>query len=248
MGKTIIKTVKQYSYKLDDCEIEELLKIGREYKNVKNYVYSRYSGIKSLLIIEKPRKIRDEWVKTKFYGQWDLPARYWKLALNDAIGSIKSGWSNVKNKIRTAAYNNEHLSTDDRYYINYILSANKLYYDVLNNINFDMPKKFEGKNLNIKYLNNLIKRYTRRYKGKVPYTNKINSFSIDTGLYRYSKNNTNENYIYITSMETGKRIPIKLRDSNKYNKTLQIKFVDNIVRINIPVSYTHLTLPTNSLV
>ena len=152
MKKAITKTVKQYSYKIDDCEIEELLKIGREYKNVKNYVYSRYSGIKSLLIIEKPRKIRDEWVKTKFYGQWDLPARYWKLALNDAIGSIKSGWSNVKNKIRTAAYNNEHLSTDDRYYINYILSANKLYYDVLNNINFDMPKKFEGKNLkNILY-------------------------------------------------------------------------------------------------
>lgn len=187
MGKTITKTVKQYSYEADDYEVEELLKIGREYKNVKNYVYSRYSGIKSLLIIEKPRKIRDEWVSTKFYEQWDLPARYWKLALQDAIGNIKSGWSNTKNKIRTAAYNNEHLSTDDRYYINYILSANKLYYNVLNNINFDIPKKFKGKNLNIKYLNNLIKRYTRRYKGKVPYTNKINSFSIDTGLYRYSK-------------------------------------------------------------
>ena len=235
MGKTITKTVKQYSYKIDDYDVEELLKIGREYKNVKNYVYSRYSGIKSLLIIEKPRKIRDEWVSTKFYEQWKLPARYWKLALQDAIGNIKSGWSNTKNEIRTAAYNNEHLSTDDRYYINYILSANKLYYNVLNNISLDIPKKFEGKNLNIKYLNNLIKRYTRRYKGKVPYTNKINSFSIDTGLYRYSKNNANENYIYITSMETRKRIPIKLRDSNKYNKILKIKIIDNVVRINIPL-------------
>ena len=235
MKKTITKTVKQYSYEVDDYKIEELLKIGKEYKNVKNYVYSRYSGIKSLLIIEKPRKIRDEWVSTKFYEQWDLPARYWKLALQDAIGNIKSGWSNTKNEIRTAAYNNEHLSTDDRYYINYILSANKLYYNVLNNINFDIPKKFEGKNLNIKYLNNLIKRYTRRYKGKVPYTNKINSFSIDTGLYRYSKNNTNENYIYISSMETRKRVPIKLRDSNKYNKTLKIKIIDNVLRINIPL-------------
>ncbi len=106
---------------------------------------------------------------------------------------------------------------------------------MLNNINFDIPKKFEGKSLNIKYLNNLIKRYTRRYKGKVPYTNKVNSFSIDTGLYRYSKGESNENYIYITSMETGKRIPIKLRDSNKYNKTLKIKIVDNIVKIHIPL-------------
>ncbi len=92
---------------------------------------------------------------------------------------------------------------------------------MLNTLKFNIPKKFEGKNLNIKYLNNLIKRYTRRYKGKVPYTSKVNSFSIDTGLYRYSKDESNENYIYITSMETRKRIPIKLRDSNKYNKTLQ---------------------------
>ena len=51
MKKTITKTVKQYSYKIDDYKVEELLKIGREYKNVKNYVYSRYRGIKSLLII-----------------------------------------------------------------------------------------------------------------------------------------------------------------------------------------------------
>ena len=54
--------------------------------------------------------------------------------------------------------------------MSYILSANKLYYNVLNNINFDIPKKFEGKNLNIKYLNNLIKRYTRRYPA---YTSQI---------------------------------------------------------------------------
>ena len=39
MGKTITKTVKQYSYKIDDYDVEELLEIGREYKNVKNYVY-----------------------------------------------------------------------------------------------------------------------------------------------------------------------------------------------------------------
>ena len=54
-------------------------------------------------------------------------------------------------------------------------------------------------------------------------------------MYRYSKNKLNENYIYITSLETGKRVPIKLRDSNKYNKTLKIKIIDNVVKIHIPL-------------
>ena len=206
MKDLIIKNVRQYSYELDNATIEELLEIGRRYKSVKNYVYSRFSGIKSLLVIEKPRKIRDEWSHSKFYKQWNLPARYWKLALVDAIGNIQSGWSNVKNKIKKQAYRNNHLSDTDRYYINYILSANKLYYKVLNNIEFDIPKKFEDKDLNLKYLNNLIKRYTRRYKGKVPYTNKINSFSIDTGLYRYK-----DDCIYITTLSKRKRTPIRFK-------------------------------------
>ena len=231
MKDLIIKNVRQYSYELDNATIEELLEIGRRYKSVKNYVYSRFSGIKSLLVIEKPREIRDEWTHSKFYKQWNLPARYWKLALVDAIGNIQSGWSNVKNKIKKQAYRNNHLSDTDRYYINYILSANKLYYKVLNNIEFDIPKKFEDKDLNFKYLNNLIKRYTRRYKGKVPYTNKINSFSIDTGLYRYK-----DDCIYITTLSKRKRIPIRLKDSNKYNYNLKVTIMDdNIIKIDIPL-------------
>ena len=229
MKDLIIKNVRQYSYELDNTTIEELLEIGRRYKNVKNYVYSRFSGIKSLLAIEKPRKIRDEWVESKFYEQWKLPARYWKLALSEAIGNINSQWTNVKIKIRKQAYRNDHLSDEDRYYINYILSTNKLYYNVLNNIEFDIPKKFEDKNF--KYLNNLIKRYTRRYKGKVPYTNKINSFSIDSGLYRYK-----DDCIYISTLSKGKRTPIRLKDSNKYNSTLKITIMDdNKIRIDIPL-------------
>ena len=45
---------------------------------VKNYIYSRYSGINSILLLRKDRTIREEYVKTKFYEQCKLPARYWK--------------------------------------------------------------------------------------------------------------------------------------------------------------------------
>ena len=92
----VIKTVKQYSYDLDEKTLKELQFIANQYKNVKNYVYSRYSGINSIQMLGKDRKIRDEWIRSKFYEQWKLPARYWKLALSEAFSNIKSNWSKTK--------------------------------------------------------------------------------------------------------------------------------------------------------
>lgn len=130
---TIIKTVKQHSYNLKEDTLAELMFIGNQYKNVRNYVYSRFSGINSILLLLSPRKIRDEWVKTKFYKQWRLPARYWKLALSEAISNIKTNWTNTKKKIRFIARTNENLTDIDLHYINYILKSDDLYHKVLTN-------------------------------------------------------------------------------------------------------------------
>jgi IS605 OrfB family transposase len=234
---TVIKNIKQYSYELDKDILNELLFIGTKYSSVKNYVYSRYSGINSILLLLKDRKIRDEWVKTKFYEQWSLPARYWKLALSEAMANIKSRWSNIKLRIKEQVKVNENLSNDDKHYINYILKANELYHKILINRKIDIPKVFERKDLNYKYLNNLIKRYTRTYKGHIPYSNKNTTFSIDTGLYSYK-----DGYINITGLKKGKRLPIKLTDNNITNKTLKVKIIGNKLEIHCPLrikSKTH---------
>ena len=65
--------------------LNKFLFIGNHYKNVKNYVYSRYSGINSIPLLGKSRQITDIWVKNKFDDQWKLPARYGKLALSEAV-------------------------------------------------------------------------------------------------------------------------------------------------------------------
>ena len=227
---TIIKTVKQYSYDLDEETLKELLFIANQYKNVKNYVYSRYSGINSILLLGKDRKIRDDWTKTKFYEQWKLPARYWKLALSEAFSNIKSNWSNTKRRVKDQVNRNSHLSNEDRHYINYILKFDNYYFKVLTNNDFETPKLFEYKNLNYKYLNNLIKRYTRRYKGKIPYAKRGRSFSIDTGLYSYTADGIN-----ITSTTKGKRLSIKLSDKNRYDRTMIVKIVGEKIEIHCPL-------------
>ena len=224
---TLIKTVKQYSYELDEVNLKELKFIANQYKNVKNYVYSRFSGINSIPLLGRERQIRDEWVKTKFAEQWKLPARYWKLALSEAMGNIKSQWSNIKRRIKEQLKVNDNLSDEDRHYINYILKFDNYYYKVLTNQIFDIPKIFEDKVLNYKYLNNLIKRYTRKYKGHIPYCKIGATFSIDTGLYSYKNGDIN-----ITCVKKGKRLPIRLTDSNIRNSTLTVKIRENKVEIH----------------
>jgi len=228
---TIIKTVKQYSYELDEDTLKELLFIANQYKNVKNYVYSRFSGINSIPLIGKDRKIRDEWTHNEFYKQWKLPARYWKLALHDAMANIKSIWSNTKIKIRDCVRANKNLSDDDRHYIYSIIKFNNYYWQILTYKSFEIPKIFENKNLNFRYLNNLIRRYTRKFKSNIPYSKIGRSFSIDTGLYSYTRGG-----IRIASTEWRKRMPINLTDSNVHCNTLIVKLVGKTIEIHCPLT------------
>ena len=227
---TVIKTVKQHSYELNNETLEELQFIADQYKNVKNYVYSRYSGINSIPLLGKHRQIRNEWVKTNFAKQWKLPARYWKLALSEAMSNIKSQWSNIKIRVKEQVKVNNNLSNEDKHYINYVLKFNNLYHKVLTNQSFDIPNIFQDKRLKYKCLNNLIRRYTRKYKGNIPYSKVGKTFSVDEGLYSYK-----DDYINITCIKKGKRLPIKLTDNNKYCGGLTIKIVDNKIEIHKPL-------------
>lgn len=96
---TIIKTVKQYSYELNKETLEQLQFIANQYKNVKNYVYSRYSGINSISLLGKDRQIRNEWVKTKFARKYKGNIPYSKIgktfSVDEGLYSYKEGYINI---------------------------------------------------------------------------------------------------------------------------------------------------------
>lgn len=227
---TVVKTVKQYSLAIESEDLDKLKYIGEKYRNVKNYVYSRFSGIKSLMLIERERDIRDDWVRTGFHGQWKLPARYWKLALTEAVGNIKSEWSNIKNRVRDSARRNENLIGEELHYVMYALKVKDIYYWILNGMELELPKAFQGKDIRLKYLNSLIRRLTRKHKGRISHTRKL-TFSIDTGLYRYE-----EGVLHITTREKGRRVRINLTDRNTYDRTMTVVFSGrDKVEIHCPV-------------
>lgn len=224
---TVAKDIKQHSKNINENCIEELKLIAVRYATVKDYAFSRYSGINSLSLLEDYKKeVRDVWVKTKFAKQWKLPSRYWKLALDEAISNIKTEWSNTKNRVKVAVSLNSNLTEDEKKFIYYVLKANSIFHSILTYKEFIKPNKIVKLNIRENYIYNLIRRYIRKYKGSIPYSKKKRSFMIDAPMYKY-KTVDGENIIEITGINRNQRVNIKLRDKNLHKGNLRVVIENN---------------------
>ena len=223
MSKELIKTVKQYSFPLPDEEMGILEATGKAFRNCRNYFFSRFCGIRSIAKLENGRKLRDSLMKENLKNIAGIPARYWKIALVQVLGNLKTLLENVKLKIRKASFNNSNLSDADRHYINNILKYESYLSDVLNFKKLD-KYIYEKHNVNFKRLNSLIRRYYRRYRGKIPYSHKTNFLLLDADMYRYEKG-----MIAISTINKGRRILIKLKDEQIFKGNLTLKWDTRLV-------------------
>lgn len=223
MSAELIKTVKQYSLPLSDEEIEILEITGKAFRNCRNYFFSRFHGIKSITKLENGRKLRDSLMNKNLENISRMPARYWKIALVQVLGNLKTLLENIKLKIRKASYNNVNLSDADRHYINSILKYENCLSSVLNFKKLD-KHIYEKHNVNFRRLNNLIRRYYRRYRGKIPYSLKTNFLLLDADMYRYEKG-----MIAISTLKKGRRIPIKLKDERIFKGNLTLKWDTRLI-------------------
>ena len=124
-GGTMTKTIWQYSDRLPDETMEFLKGIAIDYSKVKNEVYFRYAGIKSLDRLTPVYGILNEMRYCGLRERLNLPVVYYELAIMDAIADIKGRWGIVKNKIGELVTANENLTTDDRLYLRTVLKDRK---------------------------------------------------------------------------------------------------------------------------
>lgn len=176
-NQTITKTICQYSKELSEETMKFLKGIALDYSKVKNYTYSRYSGIKSLDKLTPIYNILNEMRYCGLREQLNLPVVYYELAISDAVADIKGMWGILKNKIGDLITVNENLSADDRKYLRTILKINSVYAAILNSQKYDLPHNTEGPDIDIQRLNRLLCRLTRKYL-TVPHTDNIASFRI----------------------------------------------------------------------
>lgn len=228
----MIKTITQYSYELTTEQLSSLNDLGKRYQKVRNYFYQKYSTIYQIGTINKFYDLRNQLMKEKPWFTTYLPARYWKICLQQTLGNIKANWENDFNRIRVIMNQNYNLTDEDKHYLNTLLKSYKTLDQVLNKNQDTDYLKDNFSDVNRHRLNNLLKRYIRKYKSKRPYTKKSNLLHLDKGLYQYKNQG-----IRIASLEKYKRISIPVKDTRTYtyNSNLTIKWNNNILIIYAPI-------------
>ena len=160
----------------------EILLIGEIQRNIKNYVWSRYSGIGSLLK-QSGWTIRDELIQEKLFSN-KIAGTLSRIAVEKSAGAIKVNWTNTKKEVKRAIRQNENLSEEDRHYLYLCLKHTPTLYGILNYKKVDYRSEhLKDLKVDVHRFNNLLRRYVRRYQKK-SHSNKTNVI-LTSNLYKY---------------------------------------------------------------
>ena len=216
---TAIRTEIQYSFPLEKEAKEKLDSLGLKFRGARNLFFSRFSGIGTIGKYVGKYDCRDQIIEENLISLAKIPARYWKLALANVLGNIRTLIENVKQKIRKAMYNNQNLSASDRHYMNTVLKKDKYLGEVLNMKK--LPEYlYEKFDVNFRRLTSLIRRYFRRYRGKTPYSVKSNFLVADSGTYKYK----DDKILEISTLIPRKRISVKMKEEKRLSGNLILKW------------------------
>ena len=183
---------------------DEILLIGTVQRNIKNYVWARYSGIGSLLK-QSGWTIRDELVQKNLLSN-KITKTLSKVAVEQSASIIKTNWTTTKKKVKKAIAQNENLTKDDKHYLYLCLKHTPTLYNILNYKKVDYQTDYlKDLKIDVHRLNNLLRRYVRRYKTK-SHTNKTN-IVLTSSLYKFDLNNKN---FALTGKKKHSRIEISL--------------------------------------
>ena len=183
---------------------DEILLIGTIQRNIKNYVWSRYSGIGSLLK-QDGWTIRDELIQKDLLSK-KITKTFSRTAIEQSATTIKTNWIITKKKVKKAITQNENLTKDDKHYLYLCLKHTPTLYNILNYKKVDYQTDYlKDLKVDVHRLNNLLRRYVRRYKTK-SHTNKTNII-INPNIYKFDSNNKK---FYFTGKKRHSRIEIGL--------------------------------------
>ena len=183
---------------------DEILLIGTIQRNIKNYVWARYSGIGSLLK-QSGWTIRDELIQKDLLSK-KIPKTLSRVAVEKSASIIKTNWGATKKKVKKAIAQNENLTKDDKHYLYLCLKHTPTLYNILNYKKVDYATDYlKDLKIDVHRLNNLLRRYVRRYKIK-SHTNKANVI-LTSNLYKF---NSNDNTFMFSGKAKHSRLEISL--------------------------------------
>jgi hypothetical protein len=207
-----------------------LRELAEDYAKVKRYVYRRYSGIGSLEKLYPGYDVQKELRASGLRQELNLPDSYMAVAAMDALGGIKSAWTNLKNRIAELVKKNETLTDGDRKYIFTVLKQGAMYAAVLNGKPFERPEVPPGAEPDYRRLDGLIRRLTRKYKVTPAARTETDYFGVSPNAYAYR-----DGGIRLGSRTPQRRVFIPLTDNAVHAKQLKIRLLGDRIEVLAPV-------------
>lgn len=233
---TVCKIVRQYNQvPIPREDMRKLKEIGADYAKVKNYVYQRYGGVRSLSKIYPGYTVQNEMTKSGLREKLGMPSVYFYLAVFDALRDIKIQWSETKREVLKKVNTNENLNKEEKHFLRYILKVNNAFEAVLNRTSLkltgEIRKQYDllASETDVRKLENYLRRQVRKHPLKL-HTNTQDRFAVTGKAYRYG-----DHGIYISVKEKRKRIFIPLTDTNCYNRQLSVRLYPEQGNIEIQV-------------
>lgn len=190
----------------------------------------------NLYLTKSYRYIRDNHVN--YFYDTDLPARIWKIALDDACQTMHRYWCSIFEKVRTDVAKNKNLDKTQQHYANYILCDNVDLYSRIDEVLNKQIVAFH-KCDNKKPVINYLLRKIKQYRGKYPRVKISRSILLDSCMYDV-KTIDNKQFISFMSLEKGKRIKLPLLGLEKQGRDSKNWGTIRIVKDkNIEIHHTY---------
>ena len=132
-SNTACRTLCQYSKEpVSGEDMRKLLEIAGDYRKVKDYVYQRYGGISALFKLYPGYTVQNEMTESGLRSELGLPSVYFYLAVFDALGDIKTQWTNTKSKIAKQIGKNQNFTEKEKHYLRFVVKTAGAFEAVLN--------------------------------------------------------------------------------------------------------------------
>lgn len=238
----LYKTVHQYNKEpVLQEDMAKLQEIAKDYCKVKNYVYGRYGGIRSLSKLYPGYTVQNEMTDSGLRTELGMPSVYFYRAVFDALGDIKSQWTKTKSNVMKAVGRNENLTDEEKHYLRFLLKVSSAFEGALNQNPVKLPEEIQKQydelsgQVNVQKLHRYLCRQVRKFHRR-QHTDTADGFGITERAYRYA-----DHGIYISTKQSRKRIFVPLTDNNQYKSQLYIKLfpekdsVEIIAAVNVKV-------------
>lgn len=234
----IIKTVRQFNSEPVSAEDMKLLKeVAEDYRTVKNIVFERYSGIRSLPKLYPGYTVQNEMTESGIRQRMGLPSVYFYLAVFDALGSIKSEWTRLKGRVLKNINKHDNFTEDEKHYLRFVMKVDNAFEAVLGEeeillsgelsaVYEELRAKVDDKRLN-SYLRRQVRRHIKSIHGTVD-----DGFTTSERAYRYA-----DHGIYLTTKKRRRRVFVPLTDHNCYASQLYVKLYpqEGNLEIRVPI-------------